>query len=405
MGRPAVGACHIAFDGVVKANYIMGWMKFDGPTRLAVRVRLAFSAAASGSLPLPARRFAVAVCLLSSTALTPAHAASPNQWTGTISTDWADAGNWSSGSVPRLNVDAVEIDVTRQSVVETAGASANQIIVGKDNSGTLLVRSGQLLNISEASASSLVVGQNGGSHGFVGISGVGSQITAGGIVNIGGHGTGILEVTNAGQLIGGDEIEVGNFGVGSLNIQSGGRVSSTKANIGFQSNGSGIKGNGTVTIDGARSNWTASSNFTVGAGGNGSLAITNGGSISAQNGFLGGDVTGVGNASVDGNSSTWTNNNGLTVGNLGTGTLTISNGGQVAATTAFLAKSPGSTGTINIGAAPNAAAAAAGTLQVPALTFGNGTGTLNFNHTGDAYEFTPQVSGGGRSRWWRARRS
>ncbi len=106
-------------------------------------------------------------------------------------------------------------------------------------------------------------------------------------------------------------------------------------------------------------------------------------------------MTGVGSASIDGDNSTWTNNNGLTVGNLGTGTLTLSNGGKATAATAFLAKSPGSIGTINIGAAPNATAEVPGTLQVPALTFGNGTGTLNFNHTGDAYEFAPQVSGGG----------
>jgi autotransporter-associated beta strand protein len=52
----------------------------------------------------------------------------------------------------------------------------------------------------------------------------------------------------------------------------------------------------------------------------------------------------------------------------------------------------GSIGTLNIGAAPGAPPAAPGTLTTPLVTFGNGTGTINFNHTSTNYVFAPVIS-------------
>jgi autotransporter-associated beta strand protein len=99
---------------------------------------------------------------------------------------------------------------------------------------------------------------------------------------------------------------------------------------------------------------------------------------------------------VTGASSTWTNSASLSVGGTdGTGTLTIADGGTVSASTVSLGSGAGSTGTLNIGAAPGSAPVAPGTLSTPTVLFGDGTGTLNFNHTATNYVFAPAISGTG----------
>ncbi|WP_146119591.1 autotransporter domain-containing protein, partial [Phyllobacterium phragmitis] len=56
----------------------------------------------------------------------------------------------------------------------------------------------------------------------------------------------------------------------------------------------------------------------------------------------------------------------------------------------FVASFSGSTGTLNIGNG-----GAAGTLNSASVNFGNGTGSLNFNHTETAYDFGAAISGAG----------
>ena len=99
---------------------------------------------------------------------------------------------------------------------------------------------------------------------------------------------------------------------------------------------------------------------------------------------------------VDGANSTWTNSgNLLIVGQNGTGTLAISNGGSVSAPTMFIAVQAGSTGTLNIGAAAGQAAAAPGTLSAASVNLGSGNGQIVFNHTGANYTFAPVIIGSG----------
>jgi autotransporter-associated beta strand protein len=87
----------------------------------------------------------------------------------------------------------------------------------------------------------------------------------------------------------------------------------------------------------------------------------------------------------------------LYVGRSGAGALTIANGGTVnvggGAGTAFVANQAGSA--LNIGAAPGDPAAAPGTFNAATVSFGTGTGNLNFNHTATNYVFAPRISGNG----------
>ena len=79
----------------------------------------------------------------------------------------------------------------------------------------------------------------------------------------------------------------------------------------------------------------------------------------------------------------------------GTGTLTIADGGIVNAPSYDRGRTPGSIGTLNIGAGVGNPAVAPGTLTAPSVAFGSGTGTINFNHTSSNYVFAPAISGGG----------
>ncbi len=87
----------------------------------------------------------------------------------------------------------------------------------------------------------------------------------------------------------------------------------------------------------------------------------------------------------------------------GAGHLTLADGGLLqigsgGAGVLYAATGNGSTARINIGAAADEDAAAAGTLDVGNIVFdtdGNGDGALVFNHTGSDYEFDAALSGMG----------
>ena len=138
-------------------------------------------------------------------------------------------------------------------------------------------------------------------------------------------------------------------------------------------------------------------------GGIGALNVLNGGTLNTNvGGFIGaGDATGI--ATVSGAGSTWIINGPLFVGGApdlqlgpGTGTVNIADGGIVRATGGVtLAPEAGSLGTLNIGAAPGSPPVAPGTLDSPTVTFGDGTGAINFNHTATDYVFAPAISGPG----------
>ena len=66
-----------------------------------------------------------------------------------------------------------------------------------------------------------------------------------------------------------------------------------------------------VTVDGAGSTWTNSGDLYVGNCGSGTLSISNGGSVSNANGYIGYYSGYTGRVTVDGAGSTWTNSGHL----------------------------------------------------------------------------------------------
>ena len=254
-------------------------------------------------------------------------------WTGTTSTDWFTAGNWTAGVPTGAVVTTIDTVTPNATIIGAAGAQASALNVGFFSTGNLAI-------------------QNGGT------------LTTGAI-----------------------EIGVANGSTGTVTVSSGGTVSGSTTMVGgFSSNAN------SVTVDGAGSTWTNSDYFVVGGFRRGALTITNGGAVSNLAGFIAQQGTAIGTVMVDGAGSSWTNSGILTVGNSGSGTLTIRNGGVVSATDVILGLLGGS-GTLNIGAASGQAAAAPGTLTTPTVSVGTGSGIIVFNHTGSNYTFAPAISG------------
>jgi len=199
-----------------------------------------------------------------------------------------------------------------------------------------------------------VIGANAGSTGTVNVDGAGSALNNISVTTIGSYGTGVLNITNGGSVYLGNRL--GDY-AGS---------------------------NGTATVDGEGSLWTTSSNFDVGYHGTGTLNISNGGDV-----FTAGSQTSwgsiavfadsTGTATVDGAGSTWTLSR-FRVGGSGNGTLTISNGGSVVVNNATYGT------TIASGASPNSTATVDGpgsSLTSPLINIAPaGTGTLSITNGG-----------------------
>jgi T5SS/PEP-CTERM-associated repeat protein/autotransporter-associated beta strand protein len=161
--------------------------------------------------------------------------------------------------------------------------------------------------------------------------------------------------------------------------------------------------NNSVVVTGAGSSWNAGNvDLYVGVNGSGnSMTISDGASVSVSASNTYGGVIGLNASSannsvlVTGTGSIWHNYCDLTIGYSGQGTLTVANGG-VAASTApegiTVASRSGSSGTLNIGGFGTNDAA--GTINAPKITFGAGTGTINFNQT-NATTISADISGNG----------
>ncbi|MCP3473905.1 autotransporter domain-containing protein [Bradyrhizobium sp. CCGUVB1N3] len=343
---------------------------------------------------------------------------------------WANTGNLSVG-----NVGTGTLNILSGALVTSVGgvmgnlagstgtvtvngigsnwANSSDLWVGNHGIGSLTISNGGVVSNDGG-----VVGNLAGSTGVATVDGVGSIWSNASGLLIGNAGAGTLTITNGGTVSSmagylgyaagsngtatidgagstwtssGALLVIGNVGAGTLNITNGGTVSSMAGYLGYAAGS-----NGTATIDGAGSTWTSSGALQVGVNGTGTLTISNGGKVSNTMGYLGANVGSLGTATISGAGATWINSSDLSIGSGGTGTLTIANSGVVSVggivTIASLA---GSTGNLNIGAAPGSAAAAPGTLTAATVQFGAGTGAINFNHTSSSYLFSPDITGTG----------
>lgn len=201
-------------------------------------------------------------------------------------------------------------------------------------------------------------------------------------------------VTGSGSLFtNSGDLYVGFQGASNgLTVSDGGTVRvATDTYIGTYSTSS----NSTALVAGTGALLTNTGEIVVGyeASGN-SLVVSNGGTVVGSIVSAGYLAAASNNALlVTGAGSMLTAANTLRVGYEGRGTATVTDGGSItAASNIVLAVSNGSTGVLNIGRFGTNDSA--GSVTTPAIQFGAGTGTVNFNQT-NSYTLTAAITGTG----------
>ena len=235
--------------------------------------------------------------------------------------------------------------------------------VGYDGTGTMNITDGMKFDSSNP-VGYFYLGYNGADAvGTVNISGAGTEVYVDNYVTVGGAGSGIFNVTG-GAFVTADYLY-----------------------------GADGAGGGEMLVSGAGSTFNADYGAYIGYSGNFNAVVTDGGLLSAsftslQIGYGSGTTAVV---EVSNGGQVWSGQ-GIIVGGQGDGTLTLSTGASATANYMTIAAQAGSTGTLIFGAAASDPAVAAGTLSVPTVAFGSGTGEIVFNHTSDL-TFAPAVGG------------
>lgn len=290
-----------------------------------------------------------------------------------------------------------------------------QMHVGSSGTGTLKIEDRGAANIGTF----LYIGRFIGSDGLVTVSGAGSRLTNGNMMQVGSEGTGALIIEDGATVNSTNVTRIGwsSTGIGTAIVQGSGSswTTNNSMSVGFGGSGrllivdggavSNVEGfvgreagsTGEVMVSGAGSSWSNSAALEIGSFGMGELMVEDGGALSNTDGRIGREAGSIGTVTIKDAGSTWSNTGTLYIGDLGKGTLTVADGGHVSVGNGIVhvAEAATANGVVNIGAAAGSAPVGAGTLGAAEVRFGDGTGRLNFNHTDSAYLFSPVITGNG----------
>ena len=202
----------------------------------------------------------------------------------------------------------------------------------------------------------------------------------------------ILTGTNLSAFYNAPDLYVGiNTAGNSTNIPSGTNLYNNTY-VGFAVNAS----NNILVVTGTNGSnalLTNTGNLFVGDNGSSnSMVVSNAGKVYDVNGTLGSAATASNNSALVTGTGLWSNSGTLTIGDAGNGTVTVANGGTLAASNIVIAAQSNSSGTLNDGRFGGSDTA--GTIASPTITFGNGTGTINFNQV-NSTTITSSITGAG----------
>ncbi len=218
--------------------------------------------------------------------------------------------------------------------------NSSYAMIGRSGTGTLIVENGGVVNSTDGE-----VGRNATGVGYVTVTGAGSKWLMSGL------------------------FRVGYLGVADVTVSSGGYIRNTGTGyVGFGSGGI----DGKITVTGSGSIWENQKALYIGYASPGTVTVADSGSVTAPSIVVG---------SQSG----------------GNGTLILQSGGTITPTsgTLTLASVAGSTGKLVIGSASGTAATGAGLLSAGTVAFGAGTGSILFNHTSAGYDFSKTITGAG----------
>ena len=274
---------------------------------------------------------------------------------------------------------------------------AGHLGVGVLGAGTLNVTGGGVPTTTLNTATATLGDQtsSGAIEGTAHLSGKSIWTNTGALVV--GNATRAAMTMTTGSRLNTATLEVGRSSVGTLSLQGGtAGMPTTLSNSGLATLGTNNGGQGTATIGvnpgGTFANWASGGIIEVGRGGNGTLNIGAGGTVTSPGGVIAANATSQSTATVSGAGAMWTINGDLHVGGSasgagGFGTLNIHTNGQ---TTVGGTLRNWPNGLVNLGGGSLAANAiqhdgAAARLAVSG-------GTLNTNSISAPFGFT--LSGG-----------
>ena len=263
-----------------------------------------------------------------------AASAQDNLWTGTASTDWNTAGNWSLGNVP----------TGQNAIVDTA--PANIATISADISATpndIVVRGGGRLDHTAGTAGTgggswMFVGQNdtagtynlantgsvaGGITGFA--QGTGSLNATGNLLvgAFGDNRTGTVRVNTSGTLAVSGELVIGDSlgSVGNVSLETGALTINNKITLGNN------RGNGTLTMSGGSLTKTAGDETVVGRDNGTGVLAQSGGTVTLNHNLYVGQSSGANGTYTIGGNAVLNIGRDFVVGReSGTGALTMTGG-------------------------------------------------------------------------------
>lgn len=350
--------------------------------------------------------------------------------TPSVGTLTLNSSQWYGGSANYLGVyngDSGTENLNTNSYLRTGYAS-----IGDSGIGAINVNSGSVAVVGEYGNQyggyGTLMGFYSSGNGAVNVDGSGSTFYSHGNAAVGVNGTGSLNVSNGGQatiqssnFVGSANTYSNSFGTpstinGSVSVQSGGVIQATNNRLGYAANGSGtatvdgvgskllstgytdvgVYGSGvltvrngglaesqthtwlaaysgshaTATVTGAGSALTSTTYNFVANQGTATLAILDGGTVSAFQNWVGRDATGDGSVTVDGNGSLLAATFANTIGGAGTGALTIQNGGGATANQNEFANAVGSNASATV-------TGAGSTLDAASTTYIGRSGAAN----------------------------
>ncbi len=327
-----------------------------------------------------------------------------SSWTG----HELDVGNYGHGELEISNGASVthwdayvgqQPDSTGTVTVSGEGstwAASYDLCVGRYGAGTLTVSDRGTVNCNAG-----IVGSKAGSFGVANVSGVGSSWSTEYGLFVGNFGSGVLNVTGGGAVNSGSPTFIGcdSDAVGAATVSGPGSIwiSASGPTVGYKgsgvlniTNGGAVVGEmgasigaayhsvGIARVSGVGSTWTNASGLGVGGNGQATLEITDGAIVSNATGKISSPYysfvspyTSV--VTVSGSGSAWNNSIDFYVGYYGHGVLNISDGGVVSVGgNTYVSDAARSSGTINF---DNGVLTTGGFLGAPADL--NGSGVIN----------------------------
>ncbi|WP_161492461.1 autotransporter outer membrane beta-barrel domain-containing protein [Brucella pituitosa] len=231
----------------------------------------------------------------------------------------------------------------------------------------------------------LYVGALGGEGGLI--------IREGGAVESDqGHVNGRVTVTGHGSQWTMNNLYIGQDAAGEVAVENGATLSASTAII-YIGSSSNPNRKGLLVADGNGS-LISSDYLIVGRDGNGDLQVNSGAQARSKGGNIGLYAGSNGLATINGAGSVWSSE-WIDVGSSGNGHLVLGNGGKVLTVAINVAKTAGSVGVIDIGALAGDSADVPGYLEADVITFGDGEGSLNFNHTSSEFILESRIVGQG----------